>query len=1618
MDRPRRARGPLRRVFTTLVNEMKEELAKEDPDEEVLEVQLNRLEGYAEKMTHFDNVTMDALLDSNATEEELNEETLSCEEYNKKLVTMRYALRRFLSKKDRSASPSSANVRSLESTSTRDKKTYRLPKLELKKFGGDLIEWLSWWSQFEKIHLDEDLETSDKFQYLAQSMMVGSRAKELIDSYPMTAANYHKAVQALKERFGRDHLLVEVYVRELLKMVISNVCSKDKCDIMKMYDKLESHLRALDSLGVTTDKCAAMLFPIVESSLPEELLRVWQRSEIPSRADAGTTSLTSLMEFLRQEVRNEERISLARSGFGMTKDKKIRSREDGGGDNYATSAGLFSGQKTECAFCKKPHPTQDCFRAKTLSYDVKRQKLQEMKCCFSCLKVGHNANKCRNPMRCQVCQEKHPTVMCPGLSIPRTRPESLFESFGRERVVRLIYDSGNQQSFVRRDTMKSLGVNKIGEEWVNNCLFGGMVTGPIKHNKYRIQIESLNGHHRESLEVLDRDDICGLIARVPSGPWIKELANQGVHLTDFTSDSPEIEILIGSDYYGKLMTGRVVQLKSGLTAFQSTFGWSLGGKVPKDNIGMTVTSLFLASMDESKLWDLDVIGITDPAEHLNKEDRDKEVKEHFLQSVCREDGRYCVSLPWMDGRPNIPCNKNIAERRLVSATEKIIQSGYYDKYDEVFESWRKEGIIEEIEDDDEVFSHYLPHRAVIKPESITTPIRPVFDASCKTRRTPSLNESLEKGPNLLEQIPDMLLRFRRGQIGVTSDIRKAFLQIKVTPEDTNYLRFLWWEDWSKKKLKIFRHLRVVFGVNCSPYLLGAVIEHHLKSVKTVEKDVAEQLWKSPYVDNCVSTVSSESELEHFKSAATKIMEDAKMDLRMWEWSHQDNSITSVLGMKWNKADDTLGYQVEECAQQQFTKREVLSCAQKFIDPLGYLCPALIVPKIILQEAWRNKISWDENLDENLITKFTVWISEVPSFQEIWIKRNAFGDGRGTMQIHTFVDASKSSYAAAVFLRVDNDGEVDLHLLQARVHHRSKIDKGGEESLTALAWIRRDDIWGKFVGNRVREILTLSKEEEWRHIPGTLNPADLPSRGCSPAQLRDSRWWEGPHWLKLDEESWPIEKFTTNEEEVMSEKLKSVTVNLLTSCADVPWYCKKFSSFNKIVNLVAWILRFVEKTRKRSNSNGPLTVAELEHSEKKLLSLVQSESFKRGEKTIANLRVVWDTDDGIARVQTKLLMRTDMVNFKTPILLPEKHPLVRLLIRYIHLESGHGGTQYVMGRLREKYWIIRGRKAVRQVITGCVRCRRFSAQHVKTPEAPLPEDRVRTSVAFEVVGVDLAGPLFLKGGTKIWTVLFTCAVYRCVHLELVKSLSTEAFLMAFHRFIDRRGTPAVVSSDNGRNFVGAVNLFSSINWDEIEEKSREKRIVWKFNPPTAAWWGGWWEKLIGLMKGLLKRMLGQARVNHEELMTCIIQVENVLNNRPLTVVTEDPQDLKALTPSMFLLENKNGVSPEMEQVSMEGLNKRLKFLRKIREELRSRFRKEYLALLVQPGSEKTSDLKIGDVVLVGSDGVKRQDWPMAKVVDLIPGRDGYSRTARVKTSYGELLRPVQRLYPMEIILIAK
>ncbi|GFS51891.1 integrase catalytic domain-containing protein [Trichonephila clavipes] len=190
------------------------------------------------------------------------------------------------------------------------------------------------------------------------------------------------------------------------------------------------------------------------------------------------------------------------------------------------------------------------------------------------------------------------------------------------------------------------------------------------------------------------------------------------------------------------------------------------------------------------------------------------------------------------------------------------------------------GKIIEVNDDKGNFVHYLPHRPVIK-ENSTSKIRPVFDASARTKGSPSLNDCLEKGPNFIEVIPTILNRFRKYKIGVISDIEKAFLQIGVREQDRDFLRFMWYDRENRDHIKIYRHRRVVFGVTSSPFLLGATLNHHLDNAHGNFDNVAKILRKSFYVDNCVTSFETEEQLQKF-IVESKILSSAHFNLRGWQ----------------------------------------------------------------------------------------------------------------------------------------------------------------------------------------------------------------------------------------------------------------------------------------------------------------------------------------------------------------------------------------------------------------------------------------------------------------------------------------------------------------------------------------------------------------------------------------------------------------------------------------------------------------------------------------------------------------------------------------------------------------
>ncbi|GBO43064.1 hypothetical protein AVEN_56295-1, partial [Araneus ventricosus] len=233
----------------------------------------------------------------------------------------------------------------------------------------------------------------------------------------------------------------------------------------------------------------------------------------------------------------------------------------------------------------------------------------------------------------------------------------------------------------------------------------------------------------------------------------------------------------------------------------------------------------------------------------------------------------------------------------------------------------------------------------------------------------------------------------------------------------------------------------------------------------------------------------------------------------------------------------------------------------------------------------------------------------------------------------------------------------------------------------------------------------------------------------------------------------------------------------------------------------------------------------------------------------------------------------------------------------------------------------------------------------TPTAPLPVDRLRAASVFEITGVYFAGPLYLKRNQKSWIVIYTCAVFRAIHLELTTSI-TENFLQSFRRYVARRGRPSIVYSDNGTNLVGVNNLIKRINWERVAKYSTVNKIDWKFIPPSAPWWSDFGENLIGMVKRIIRKVLGQTSLNFEELNTVLCDCESIINGRPLTYVSDDTSDLEPLTPSMFLREVREVGIPDLDLLDNISLNKRFAYRQRLRQDLRKRFRSEYLGQLRQ------------------------------------------------------------------------
>ena len=367
----------------------------------------------------------------------------------------------------------------------------------------------------------------------------------------------------------------------------------------------------------------------------------------------------------------------------------------------------------------------------------------------------------------------------------------------------------------------------------------------------------------------------------------------------------------------------------------------------------------------------------------------------------------------------------------------------------------------------------------------------------------------------------------------------------------------------------------------------------------------------------------------------------------------------------------------------------------------------------------------------------------------------------------------------------------------------------------------------------------------------------------------------------------------------------------------------------------------------------------------------------------------------------------------------------------HVNQLHSGVNSIITALRQRYWIPRIRQTVRNLLRKYVICRKVSGRPYSVPEAPpLPKSRTLCAAPFHVTGVDFTGALFVRdsgGEQKVYICLFTCANTRAVHLEVVTDLTEEKFLQAFRRFVGRKSLPQLMISDNASTFQSAAKeIEKMINSPTLNEHLNKQGTVWQFIPKRAPWYGGFWERLIGLTKTTLKKVLGRTFISLIALQTIVFEVEAILNDRPITYTSTDLNDPEPLCPS-HLLYGRRIVSLPYPQVSAEDISdpdymtapiirEAFTHQSQILQHFQGHWKQEYLIALREfykvKGTCAPQAIKVDDVVLIHDD-LPRRSWKMAVIKGLIKGNDGYVRAAEVRTKNGRTNRPISKLYPLEI-----
>ncbi|XP_048239844.1 uncharacterized protein LOC124124713 isoform X1 [Haliotis rufescens] len=959
----------------------------------------------------------------------------------------------------------------------------QLKRVSIPVFSGDVKCYESWKAAFLTC-IDQAPATAE-YKLLQLRQYLSGEALKTVQALGHSAIAYDIALERLERKYGGRRRQVALQLEEVTNL--KPIRQGNARDVQRFADVLDIAVVSLKEADRIEELGNGLLYVTLQKKMTESMVAQYQRwLHDRDRQE----SVETLREWVLQEA--EYQTIAAETIHGVSDKSKRLEFKRKESCSFVSQLNRNSKREVICKVCGEQHVLWKCNVFKNMNVSERWNTAKKMKVCFRCLGGNHRGSQCRYAYRCGIngCTKTHNRLLHE--NIPRTdivqgnldfaensfvvdkedtqvgsptkghdqgfserahatmplefdhpftalRTVPVVLKNGTKRIrVNALLDDASTRSYINADVASELGMQGSIEKISVSVLNGKKETFETKPVVFGI--ESGDGRVDMEMTALTTTRVTGDLQMID---WQK-CRHRWSHLKNISfphiGRRPIIDLLIGIDHVQLHQSFEEVCGDVGdPIARRTPLGWTCIGNVSSQATSQTHCAYtYHTYSKDSELCSLvksfwEIEELKTPFKRLIPDD--EQALHKAQETLVYMNGQYQIGIPWKNV-PSLPNDYAMAFRRLLSTEKKLSKDQETAlAYDNIILQYLEKGYINKVDHEEsreDVW--YLPHFPILRPDKTTTKVRIVFDASAKYQDT-SLNDVISPGPKLHSELFDVLIRFRRKPVALICDIAEMFLQMKISPEDRPYHRFLWRSMNTDMPPEVYKFSRLVFGNTSSPFLAQYVTQEHAKAHLVDLPMAAETVIKSTYMDDSMDSVENVDEGIELYNQLTRLWSSASMHARKW-LSNSLNVLDNIpeedraseidlckghlpsvkaLGLMWVAEKDMFTFKVGTFPEEETTKRGFLRQIGRLFDPLGFIGPFIITAKIMLQEMWLTGHDWDDELPQNLQQKIEKWLVQWKEVQGVQVPRCLRLDAEVcSVSIHTFVDASQDAYGTVVY----------------------------------------------------------------------------------------------------------------------------------------------------------------------------------------------------------------------------------------------------------------------------------------------------------------------------------------------------------------------------------------------------------------------------------------------------------------------------------------------------------------------------------------------------------------------------------------------------------------------------